>query len=177
MKQAEGENVSAKRHILTVNVEDYFHVGALSGAVRRKHWTRFESRLERNLDKVLALLKQHDATATFFTLGWVAERQPELVQRIAADGHEIASRGYWPGRKTSLVREEFVEELVRSKTALEAAGSNAILGYRSPRWLRKDELWILDILAEEGFRYDASLNPILRTFAWDRRLSGVEICR
>jgi polysaccharide deacetylase family protein (PEP-CTERM system associated) len=161
-------------HILTVSVEDYFHGASLDGVVARKHWTRIESRLEKSLKEVLDLLAAHQVTATFFVLGWIAERQPEVVRMIRDAGHEIASRGYWPrgGVKGMLPHpQELREELQRAKEALEAAGSNRILGYRHPRWImRRQELWVLDVLVEEGYLYDSSVNPILRRFARDPRM-------
>jgi peptidoglycan/xylan/chitin deacetylase (PgdA/CDA1 family) len=122
-----------RKHVLTVSVEDYFHGASLDGVVARKHWTRIESRLEKSLKEVLDLLAEHQATATFFVLGWIAERQPEIVRQIRAAGHEIASRGYWPrgGEKGMLPHpQELREELQRAREALEAAGSNRIVGYR-----------------------------------------------
>jgi len=158
------------KHILTVSFEDYFHVGAFEGAVRRKHWDRFESRLERNTSEILDLLAKYEIRATFFVLGWIAEKQPEIVTRIAAAGHEIASSGYWPRGLRGMVPDEFRTDLKRSKEVLESAGSNPIIGYRTPRsWLRKEDLWILDILCEEGYVYDSSLNPVLRRFSDDPR--------
>jgi len=162
-----------RTHILTVSVEDYFHGASLDGVVARKHWTRIESRLEKSLREVLDLLAEHRVTATFFVLGWIAERQPEIVRMIRDRGHEIASRGYWPrgGVKGTLPHpQELREELQRAKEALEAAGSNRIVGYRHPRWImRREELWVIDVLVEEGYLYDSSVNPILRRFARDPR--------
>jgi polysaccharide deacetylase family protein (PEP-CTERM system associated) len=160
-------------HVLTVSVEDYFHGASLDGVVARKHWTRIESRLEKSLREVLDLLAEHQVTATFFVLGWVAERQPEIVRMIRDAGHEIGSRGYWPrgGVKGMLPHpEELREELQRAKEALEAAGANRIVGYRHPRWImRREELWVIDVLVEEGYLYDSSVNPLLRRFARDPR--------
>ena len=165
--------VPTRRHILSVSVEDYFHGASLDGVVARKHWTRIESRLEASLREVLALLREHDVRATFFVLGWIAERQPEVVRMIRDAGHEIASRGYWPrgGVKGMLPHpQELREELQRAKEALEAAGSNRIVGYRHPRWImRPEELWVIDVLVEEGYLYDSSVNPILRRFVRDPR--------
>ncbi len=140
------------RHLLTVSVEDYFHVGAFESAIQRKHWGRFDSCVAKNIHTVLKLLEQHDVHATFFVLGWVAERQPDVVRAIAAAGHEIASSGYWSRGLKGIMPEEFREDLQRAKEVLEASGANKIVGYRSPRdWLRSENLWILDILAEEGY--------------------------
>ncbi len=159
-----------KTHVLTVNVEDYFHVGAFEGTVLRKHWTRFPSRLEKNVQQVLELLDRHRAKATFFVLGWIADRQPSVITDIVSAGHEVASRGFWPGGSMrSRLRDEFREDIRRAKQALEAAGAAPVIGYRSPEWIHAQDTWILDILAEEGYRYDSSINPILRRFARDPR--------
>jgi polysaccharide deacetylase family protein (PEP-CTERM system associated) len=157
--------------ILTVNVEDYFHVWALRGsdAVLRKHWDRLEPRLEQSLDAVLDLFSKHDAKATFFVFGCIADRQPHLIEKIVSRGHEIASRGYWPRSLSGLGRAEFVDDLARAKEALESAGSNRIVGYRSPAWLTKEHLWMLDVLIEQGYLYDSSINPILLRFMNDPR--------
>src|SRR5258706_5819117 len=157
------------RQILTVNVEDYFHVWALRGsdAVLRKHWDRLEPRLETSLDAVLDLFSKYEAKATFFVFGCIADRQPEIVDKIMRRGHEIASRGYWPRSLSGLDRIEFIEDLARAKEALEAAGSNRIVGYRSPAWISKEHLWMLDVLIEQGYLYDSSINPILFRFVKD----------
>ncbi len=152
-----------RQQILTVVVEDYYHVAALRGAIREKHWDRLEPRLQEGLTVILEMLRRHEATATFFVYGLIAERHPQLVQQIVADGHEVASRGYAPRRIPD--PPSFREELARAKQALEAAGANPILGYRAARWLQPDELWQLEVLAEEGYAYDSSINPVLRRFA------------
>ncbi len=157
------------RHVLTVAVEDYFHVTAFHRAVRPKHWDRFESRLESNIEDLLDLLAERDARATFFVLGWTAERQPELVRSIVDAGHEVASRGYWPRGVHGMVKEEFLEDLQRTKEALESAGSNPIVGYRAGAWVGPADLWILDALAEQGYIYDSSINPVMRKFRSDPR--------
>jgi polysaccharide deacetylase family protein (PEP-CTERM system associated) len=154
-----------RKHILTIAVEDYFHVAALRGAIRRKHWERLEPRLQANLMDVLALLDRYGARATFFVFGFLADSQPELIRAIVERGHEVASRGYWPRSLQGLLRADFLEDLRRAKEALEAAGSNRIVGYRAPQWLRDEDRFILDVLAEEGYVYDSSVNPILRRFA------------
>jgi polysaccharide deacetylase family protein (PEP-CTERM system associated) len=156
-----------KKHILTIAVEDYFHVAALRGAIRRKHWERLEPRLEANLDDVLVLLDRYGARATFFVFGWIADSQPHLIRRIVEQGHEVASRGYWPRGLRGVLRADFLDDLRRAKEALENAGSNRIVGYRAAAWIREEDRWILDVLAEEGYAYDSSINPILRRFASD----------
>jgi polysaccharide deacetylase family protein (PEP-CTERM system associated) len=155
-----------KTHILTVSVEDYFHVGAFQGALTRKHWDRLESRLEHNIAQVLELLQGHNVRATFFVSGWVAERSPGLVKGIVSKGHEIGSAGYWPNGVRSKLPQDFRDDLKRARQVLEWAGAHHIIGYRSPRnWLTEKDLWMLDVLAEEGYLYDSSINPVLRRFA------------
>lgn len=155
----------ARKHILTVSTEEFFHGGALEDVVLRKHWERFESRLAQNLETVLETLGRFDQRATFFVLGWTAERNPELIEKIVEAGHEVASRGYWPRGVKGMMPEEFVEDLERTRRALEAAGGQRVVGFRSPRWFRRDDLWALDVLAEQGYAYDSSINPVLRWFA------------
>lgn len=155
-----------KKHILTVSVEDYFHVGAFQNALNRKHWDRLESRLEHNIGQVLELLEGHSVRATFFISGWVAERSPGLVKAIAGKGHEIGSSGYWPNGLRSKLPQDFKDDLRRARQVLEWAGAHHVIGYRSPRnWLQEKDLWMLDVLAEEGYEYDSSINPVLRRFA------------
>ncbi len=159
--------ISSRPQILTVNVEDYFHVWAIRNneAVRRKHWDRLDPRLSANLDASLELMREQEAKATFFVFGCIADSHPELVERIMAAGHEVASRGYWPRSLRGLGRAEFVDDLERARLALERAGSNRIVGYRSPVWIGDRHLWLLDALAEAGYAYDSSVNPILLRFA------------
>lgn len=157
-----GVGAVGRRHILTVSVEEYFHGGALSRVVRQEHWDRLESRIDRSVDEVLAFLQQHGARATFFVLGVVAERNPALVRRIVAAGHEVASRGHWPRAVSSLSADQLADELDRAKAAIEAAGGREVLGFRAPRWLRPADLWVLELLADKGYRYDASINPTSR---------------
>lgn len=154
-----------KTHIFTVNVEEYFHVDALSGVVLEKHWDRLEPRMEANLELILDLLRRHQATATFFVYGRIAELDPDLVRRIVAEGHEVASRGYQPQQLDRVSRRQLLAEIDRAKQVLEAAGANEIVGFRSPDWLGERHLWLLDELAARGYAYDASLNPAGRKLA------------
>jgi hypothetical protein len=110
-----------RKHLLTVSVEDYFQSGALNGVIARKHWTRIESRLEKSIQAVISLLEEHQVKATFFVLGWIADRQPEIVRLIRAAGHEIGSRGYWKGMPSS--PQQLREELQRGRTASSAIGT------------------------------------------------------
>lgn len=158
-------SVSTPRHILTVAMEDYYHVGAFNQLVQRGEWHRFESRLERATDATLALLDTHGVKATFFTLGWVADQYPELIKRVAARGHEIASKGYYHRHITQMSPVEFVDDLHRAREALERASGRQVLGYRvAGQWLRASDLWVLDLLAEEGYAYDSSVLPFGRQF-------------
>lgn len=160
-------------HALTVTLEEYFHGAALAGIVRRRHWHRFESRVAADVDGLLGLLDRHGARATFFVLGLVAERSPEVVARIAAAGHEIAASGYWPRAVGRLRPGEFATDLDRAAAAIAAAGGGTVRGYRAPRWLRPSDLWVLEVLARKGYAYDASLCPVGWRFAGRPELCAV----
>lgn len=149
-----------KKHLLTVLVEDYFHVGAFENLIRERNWSRFETRYERNTLKTLDLLDSLDTKATFFVLGWIAEQNPRLVREIASRGHEVASRGFYHRGLKNLTADEFREDLRKTNRVLEDAAGQKILGYRAAEKLNyaKDS-WIFEILTEEGFVYDASFLP------------------
>lgn len=150
----------AKRHLLTVMLEDYFHVRAFSGLIQRSQWYRFETRFEQNTLKALDLLDRFNIKATFFSLGWVAERQPEIIKEVVKRGHELGSRGLYYRDARQTTQEEFREDIIRSREALELASGTKVLGYRAARrWSSPSELWKLDVLAEEGYAYDSSLLP------------------
>jgi polysaccharide deacetylase family protein (PEP-CTERM system associated) len=150
-------------HIFTVDVEDYFQVNAFEGLLDRADWDRYPSRIERNVDTLLGLLDRHGARGTFFTLGWIAERFPRLVRRIAESGHEVASHGYWHRKVTSLSPEAFREDLRDSKARLEDATGHPCLGFRAPSFsICPGMEWAFEILVEEGYRYDSSIFPISR---------------
>jgi polysaccharide deacetylase family protein (PEP-CTERM system associated) len=146
---------------MTVDVEDYFHVSAFDGVVPRQRWTQLESRVCANTDRLLAMFDEAGVQATFFVLGWVGERFPHLVRRIAAQGHEIASHGYGHRLVYDQTPAEFRDDLRRAKAALESAGAVCVYGYRAPSYsVTPRSLWALDVLIEEGFRYDASIFPV-----------------
>lgn len=148
-------------NVMTIDVEDYFQVSAFEHVVAREHWHSFESRVCDNTDRLLDLLEATGTRATFFVLGWVAERYPGLLQRIRGGGHELASHGHAHRLVYSTSREEFREDLRRSKDAIEAAAGVEVVGYRAPSFsITQESLWALDILVEEGYRYDASIYPI-----------------
>jgi polysaccharide deacetylase family protein (PEP-CTERM system associated) len=146
---------------LTVDVEDYFHVAALASSIPRDSWTSCESRVVGNTQRLLSLFEQFDVKATFFVLGWVAERYPQLVRDIAARGHEIACHGFSHRLVYEQSPEEFYEETQRSKSLLEDITGTGILGYRAASYsVVRESLWALDILVELGFVYDSSIFPV-----------------
>jgi len=151
---------SNQKHLLTVLVEDYFHVGAFENLIQQRNWSHFEPRYERNTLKTLDLLDDLDTTATFFVLGWIAEQNPKLVREIVSRGHEVASRGFYHRSLKNLTNEEFREDLRKTNQILEDACGQKIVGYRSAEklYFEKDS-WIFEVLAEEGFVYDASFLP------------------
>lgn len=162
-----------RTHLLTVVVEDYFHVAPLKSVVRADRWYRFERRVEDNTHKALELLAEHGITATFFVLGSIADEMPELVREIADRGHEVASKGYFHHSLGHFSREEFRDDAARSKEALARASGSPVYGFRiGHRWFAPEDLWALDVLAEEGFVYDSSVRPLFRRYAhepWRRR--------
>ncbi len=146
---------------LTIDVEDYFQVSAFAPHIRREDWDARECRVEANVDRILALLAEGDTRATFFTLGWVAERYPQLVRRIAAGGHELASHGYGHQRASDLNREELWQDVSRAKQLLEDLSGRAVPGYRAPSFsIGTGNLWAFDVLARAGHRYSSSIYPI-----------------
>jgi polysaccharide deacetylase family protein (PEP-CTERM system associated) len=146
---------------MSVDVEDYFHVNAFDGVVPRSRWESLESRVSRNTDRLLTLFDAHHVTATFFVLGWVAERFPVLVARIAAMGHEVASHGYAHRLIYDQTPEVFRDDVRRAKDLLESAISGRVDGFRAPSYsITARTLWALDVLIDEGYRYDASIFPI-----------------
>ena len=157
---------SARKHILTINVEGYFQVGAFSQLIPFDHWERFDTRIKRNTDAALALLADTENRATFFASGWIGENYPQILRDIIEHGHEVACHGYYHQSIREIPPPAFREDLRRSRQAIEQATGRAILGFRIGRgWIGPDDLWALDVLCEEGFRYDSSLCPIGRQFS------------
>lgn len=149
------------RNALTIDVEDYFQVSAFSGHIPRSSWEDLPCRVERNVDRILALLDKNQIKATFFTLGWIAERYPFMVKRIAENGHELASHGYAHHRVTELSREQFYEDVTRSKALLEDISGQPVKGYRAPSFsINGDNLWALENLEMAGYRYSSSIYPV-----------------
>jgi polysaccharide deacetylase family protein (PEP-CTERM system associated) len=148
------------RQLFTVDVEESFHASALEPFITRSQWSDFPSRVGQGVDRLLQLMDQHGARGTFFTLGLVAERSPDVVRRIAAAGHEIASHGWSHRRVTSLSREEFRCELARSRDLLSDVTGKPVLGFRAPNFSITPACdWAFDILLEEGYHYDSSVFP------------------
>jgi polysaccharide deacetylase family protein (PEP-CTERM system associated) len=147
---------------LTIDVEEYFHAHAYEHAIDRACWDRQPSRVAANTRRVLGVLRAHATHATFFVLGWVAERHPDLVREILADGHEVATHGHMHELLYRQTPEAFAADLRRALDALHAAGAPApIAGYRAPAFsLTDDSRWALDVLRAHGFRYDSSLLPL-----------------
>ena len=153
-------SVPLPTHHFTVDVEEYFQVLALEPYVSRGEWDRIPQRVDIGVHKLLDLLDRHRATATFFVLGWVADRSPTLIKEIAARGHEIASHGYGHERVTTLKPKQFRESVRDSKRILEDSTGRLVLGYRAPNFsIVRGAEWALEILVEEGYRYDSSLFP------------------
>ena len=154
------QTIPNKKHLLTVLVEDYFHVGAFENLIQQRNWLHFEPRYEKNTLKTLDLLDEFKTKATFFVLGWIAEQNPRIVREIVSRGHEVASRGFYHRSLRHLTPEEFREDVRRTNRVLEDASGQKIIGYRAAEKLScSKDAWILDILANEDFVYDASFLP------------------
>jgi len=146
---------------MTVDVEDYFQVAAFENCIRREDWQRWPVRVEANTRRILELFESRGVHATFFTLGWVAERCPALVRDIAASGHEIASHGFGHERLTQINRGQFREGIVRTKQLLEDISGTPVHGYRAPSWsIGPTTLWAHEELREAGYQYSSSIVPI-----------------
>ena len=146
---------------LTIDVEDYFQVSAFAPYIDRSHWDSRECRVERNVDQILKLLAEHNVQATFFTLGWIAERYPKLVRSIVDGGHELASHGYGHERVSDLSEAQFFEDIHSAKSLLEDIGGTKVQGYRAPSFsIGSQNLWALDTLQRAGYRYSSSIYPI-----------------
>ena len=146
---------------MTVDVEDYFQVSAFESHIAKDQWDLLPHRVEKNTQKILDLFAQHNIKATFFTLGWVAERYPNLIKRIVSEGHELACHGYEHIRVTQQTPEQFRADIAKTKKILEELGGQEIKGYRAASYsIGASNLWALDILQEEGFKYSSSIYPV-----------------
>lgn len=154
-------NTLSVKNALTVDVEDYFQVSAFAAHISRESWDQLPCRVERNIDVILGMFADHDVHATFFTLGWIAERYPGVVRRMVAQGHEIASHGYAHQRASDQDRDEFFQDIARAKRLLEDIGGVEIKGYRAPSFsIGRDNLWAQTCLRDAGYRYSSSVYPI-----------------
>ncbi|MCW8934277.1 MAG: DUF3473 domain-containing protein [Gammaproteobacteria bacterium] len=146
---------------LTVDVEDYFHVAAFSNEISPENWGQFESRVEKNTHAILELFGRNNVTATFFILGWVAEKIPSLVKEIAQQGHEIACHGFSHQLIYKQEKSVFAEETKKAKYLLEDLSGKSVMGYRAASYsITKKSLWALDVLTDLGFVYDSSIVPV-----------------
>ncbi len=146
---------------LTIDVEDYFQVSAFAPYIKRSEWDLRECRIERNVNVILDMLNEHRIKATFFTLGWIAERYPGLVRRLVNEGHELASHGYGHERASDLTQQAFALDIERAKKMLEDLGGAEVIGYRAPSFsIGEGNLWAFDCLAQAGYRYSSSVYPI-----------------
>jgi len=150
-----------KKNAMTVDVEDYFQVSAFEPYIAKQQWDSLPHRVERNTQRILDIFENSGIKATFFTLGWVAERYPELVRRIINDGHELACHGYEHIRVTEQTPEQFREDVSRTKKILEGLSGKEVKGYRAASYsIGAKNLWALDVLQEEGFKYSSSIYPV-----------------
>ena len=146
---------------MTVDVEDYFHVGAFENTISRDDWDQLPCRVERNTNRSLELFERYNIKATFFVLGWVCERYPALIRKIHELGHEVVSHSIDHKRVSNLSRAEFVEDITKSKKLLEDTIGVAVIGYRAPSFsIGQDNIWALECLKEAGYLYSSSVYPI-----------------
>ncbi|MGZ8189866.1 MAG: XrtA system polysaccharide deacetylase [Methylococcaceae bacterium] len=149
------------KNAMTVDVEDYFQVSAFESYIPKAQWDLLPHRVEKNTNKILDLFADRSIKATFFTLGWVAERYPDLVRRIVKEGHELACHGYEHIRVTEQTPEQFRADVSKSKKLLEELSGKAVKGYRAASYsIGADNLWALEVLQEEGFKYSSSIYPV-----------------
>ncbi len=153
--------MAAIKNAMSIDVEDYFQVSAFAPHIRREDWDSLPCRVERNVDVILGLLDETHAKATFFTLGWIAERYPQVVRRIVDGGHELASHGYGHQRASDLTPEQFRDDITRAKRILEDLGGVAIRGYRAPSFsINRDNWWAVQELENAGYVYSSSIYPV-----------------
>ena len=152
---------NALTNALTIDVEDYFQVSAFAPHIKRSEWDSRECRIERNVTRILEILSGNKTKATFFTLGWIAERYPQLIRQIAEEGHEIASHGYGHERASDLTEDAFFADIHMAKVILEDLCGTEVKGYRAPSFsIGAGNLWAFDCLARAGYRYSSSVYPI-----------------
>jgi len=146
---------------LSIDVEEWFHICDIPEAENPANWKCFESTIVPNVNTILSILNEYDVKATFFVLGYIAKTNPELITKIQEHGHEISIHGYYHKQVYKQNKESFREDLFKSKQAVEDIIGEDIIGYRAPEWsIREDSFWAIDILCEQGFKYDSSINPV-----------------
>jgi len=152
------------KNILTVDVEDWYHICDIEHILPPSRWNQCESRILANIEKVLTLFNRFKVQATFFVLGYIAERTPEIVKMIYHEGHEIASHGYSHIQVYKQKKDEFLQDLLPSKTLIEGMIGEKVIGYRAPQWSicdgKRNSYWALDLLVQNGFLYDSSIAPL-----------------
>ncbi|MGZ8161472.1 MAG: XrtA system polysaccharide deacetylase [Methylobacter sp.] len=150
-----------KKNAMTVDVEDYFQVSAFEPYIAKDQWDTLPHRVQKNTHQILDIFENKNIKATFFTLGWVAERYPDLIQRIIKDGHELACHGYEHIRVTEQTPEQFRGDVSRTKKLLEDMSGHEVKGYRAASYsIGAKNLWALNVLQEEGFKYSSSIYPV-----------------
>jgi len=153
--------VSEIINAMTVDVEDYFHVSAFENTINKSDWNNMPLRVEKNTYRLLELFEKHGVKSTFFTLGWVAERCPNLIKAIVEQGHELASHGFAHQRITEMSKDDFVADVVKSKNILEQLSGKEVIGYRAPSFSLNDtNTWVYAKLIKLGFQYSSSTYPI-----------------
>jgi len=149
------------KNAMTVDVEDYFQVSAFEPFIKKTEWDYKECRVEKNTVRLLDLFAKYNVKATFFTLGWVAERYPELIKRIVNEGHELASHGYDHVRVTNQNPDEFRVDVIKTKNILEDISGTRIKGYRAASYsIKKENMWALEVLHDTGHKYSSSIYPV-----------------
>ena len=147
-----------KKNIFSIDTEDWFQVGYGAERISRSHWASMSQRIDAMVESTLELLESRNVFATFFVVGWLAEKNPNLIRKIAENGHEIASHGYWHAEVFRQSPAEFSEDIKRAKACLEAAVGQEVFGFRAPGYsIGRREEWALDLLLDAGYRYDSSL--------------------
>lgn len=146
---------------LTFDLEDYYHAASFDRVVEMRNWDNMESRIERNCENILSILNDYKVTATFFVLGWIAERHPILIRTIFNEGHEISSHGFNHQMIYGLPKDSFKNDIIKTKIILEDITGKKVKGYRAPTFsINNTSLWALDIIQEQGHLYDSSIFPI-----------------
>ena len=167
------------RHILTFDLEEHFHASRFDSPMRRRHWSSFQSRVQSNIERILELLARHSTKATFFALGWLAEKHPSVIRAVSAAGHEIACLGYGHELVVAQSPQRFRQDIRVAKRILERVTGQPVVGFRAPSLsITAHTPWALPIVAEEGFLYDSSVLPVMHDLAgipganqWIHRLS------